>query len=66
MQSCGILFLNPPGWEMHKKAIYCFSILTLSRCTDHKQNFTVYFCNVVHVSTFVHVRLSLVVLRVRL
>lgn len=27
------------------KTIYCFNILTLSRCTDHKQNFTGYFSN---------------------
>ena len=29
---------------MSIKTIYCFNILTSSRCADHKQNFTVCFC----------------------
>lgn len=42
-------FPNPPGWEEYKKkTIYCLSILTLSRCSDHKLNFTIYFCTEVH------------------
>lgn len=45
-------FCNPLGCEGRKKMIYSFNILTLSRCTDHKLNFTVYFCNVVCVCCF--------------
>jgi len=32
------------------KTIYSFSILTLSRCTDHKHDFAVYFCAVLRAS----------------
>lgn len=47
MGSSGILFLESSR-EGGAKMIYCFNILTLSRCTDHKLLFTVYFYNMVH------------------
>lgn len=49
------------GGRSIKKTIYCFNILTLSRCADHKQNFAVYFCNVVRVcASFAHLCLKVV------
>lgn len=44
---CNPLFVILQGGRSTTKTIHCFNILTLSRCTDHKQNWTVYFCNVV-------------------
>lgn len=56
LQSLGIIFYVILQRE-EIIAVYCFSILTLSRCTDHKQKFSVYFYTLLLV--LLHLRLSL-------